>query len=74
MSDVLRAVKDSECQPCQEVPWSQITGDGPQAEPSFSFQKDIYILQLWDVVFSVSAILDELWPIFQVLAAGVQDV
>lgn len=74
MADVLRAVKNAESQTGKKIARRQIASNRSQLESGFSLQKHVDVLQLWQVVFTVAAILDQLRPVFHELGHGVLQV
>lgn len=66
MSYVLSAMEHSESQTRKEVPWRQVTGNRTQLKASFTLQKYIDVLQLWQIILTITAILNQFRPIFQI--------
>lgn len=58
MTNVLSAVEYTKCKSSQKIPRSQVTGDGSETKSGPAFEKKIDVLELRNVVFPVTAILD----------------
>lgn len=66
MANVLCAVEHAKCQAREEIAWRQISGYRTQLEAGLALQKRTDVLQLRQIVLTVTAVFDELWPVLHI--------
>lgn len=72
MSNILSAVENSESEPTEKVPRTEVTGYWSQLKAGFTLEKHADVLQLRNVVLTITTVFDQLRPVFQVFFAGVR--